>query len=80
MRAAMPALWAFDARPWLSDIRCPTLVLAGTADPVVPLPHARALHRSIAGAQLAVIEGGGHVPSAQGNAEARAAVAAFVRR
>lgn len=79
MRAAMPALWCFDARPWLRDVRCPTLVLSGTADPVVPLPHAQALHRSIAGAQLAVIEGGGHVPSAQGNAEAIAAVQAFLR-
>jgi pimeloyl-ACP methyl ester carboxylesterase len=80
MRAAMPALWCFDARPWLPDLRCPTLVLAGTADPVVPLPHAQSLHRSIPDAQLAVIEGGGHVPTAQGNAEARAAVQAFLRR
>jgi 3-oxoadipate enol-lactonase len=79
MKAAMPALWCFDARPWLGRLRCPTLVIAGAADPVVPLPHVQAVLQAIPGAQLSVIDGGGHVPSAQGNADARAAIAQFLR-
>jgi pimeloyl-ACP methyl ester carboxylesterase len=78
MRAAMPALWCFDARPWLGRLRTRTLVIAGTADPVVPLAHAQALQQGISGAQLAVIDGGGHVPTAGGDAQARAAVERFL--
>jgi pimeloyl-ACP methyl ester carboxylesterase len=62
MSLVMPSLLTFDARPWLGAIRVPTLVLAGSVDPVVPLAHARALHEAIPGASLAVINGAGHVP------------------
>jgi pimeloyl-ACP methyl ester carboxylesterase len=62
MRQVMPSLLAFDARPWLAAIDTPTLVLAGSADQVVPLAHLRALHEAIPGASLAVIDGAGHVP------------------
>jgi pimeloyl-ACP methyl ester carboxylesterase len=62
MRQVMPSLLAFDARPWLAGIDVPTLVLAGSADQVVPIARLRALHEAIPGASLAVIEGAGHVP------------------
>jgi pimeloyl-ACP methyl ester carboxylesterase len=62
MRQVIPSLLAFDARPWLAAIDVPTLVLAGSADEVVPLAHLRALHEAIRGASLAVIDGAGHVP------------------
>lgn len=62
MRQVMSSLLAFDARPWLAAIEVPALVLAGSADRVVPLAHLRALHEAIPGASLAVIDGAGHVP------------------
>lgn len=80
MRRAMPELWSFDARAWLSTLRVPTLVLAGDADPVVPLGHARAVHEAIAGSSFVTVEGAGHVPTAQQRPEVAAAVRDFVAR
>jgi pimeloyl-ACP methyl ester carboxylesterase len=79
MRQVMPALWAFDARPWLREIRLPTLVLCGTADPVVPVPHARALHEGIAESDFLALEGAGHVPVGEGRADVADAVQRFLR-
>jgi pimeloyl-ACP methyl ester carboxylesterase len=62
LRRLVPSILAFDARPWLGAIQAPALVLAGGADPVAPVAHQRALHQSIPGASLAVIDGAGHVP------------------
>jgi pimeloyl-ACP methyl ester carboxylesterase len=62
MRRVMSSLLAFDARSWLALIGVPALVLAGSADEIVPLAHLRALHEAIPGASLAVIDGAGHVP------------------
>jgi pimeloyl-ACP methyl ester carboxylesterase len=44
----------------LSSIAVPTLVVHGTADPMFPLEHARALVDAIPGAELLVLEGAGH--------------------
>ena len=44
----------------LSSIRVPTLVIHGTADPMFPLEHGRALADEIPGAELLVLEGAGH--------------------
>jgi pimeloyl-ACP methyl ester carboxylesterase len=63
LRRATPAMLAYDARPWLAEIRVPVLVLCGTSDPFVPFAHSRDLHSGIPGAELAAIEGAGHVPS-----------------
>jgi 3-oxoadipate enol-lactonase len=78
MRAAMPVLWTVDGRAWLRDLRTPTLVLCGTADPVVPLAHARALHEAIDGAELVMVEGGGHVPAAERRPEVARAIRRFL--
>lgn len=51
------ACLAHDSRPVLADIACPTLVLAGSEDPVVGLARSRELADCIAGAQLAVLPG-----------------------
>jgi pimeloyl-ACP methyl ester carboxylesterase len=48
----------FDARPWLSTIECPTFVLTGTWDPVVPIAAGRELARSIPNASLHTLPGG----------------------
>ena len=47
-------------RPRLGQIRAPTLVLHGSADPLFPLAHGEALAREIPGARLVVLDGMGH--------------------
>jgi pimeloyl-ACP methyl ester carboxylesterase len=44
----------------LSSIAVPTLVIHGTADPMFPLVHGRALAEEIPGARLLTLEGAGH--------------------
>jgi pimeloyl-ACP methyl ester carboxylesterase len=44
----------------LSSISAPTLVIHGTADPMFPLEHGRALADEIPGAKLVPLEGAGH--------------------
>jgi pimeloyl-ACP methyl ester carboxylesterase len=44
----------------LSSISAPTLVIHGTADPMFPLEHGRALAQEIPGAKLLPLEGAGH--------------------
>ena len=60
MVCAWKASMAFDSRPRLGEIRCPTLIVAGSRDRAVPLHHARMLHRGVAGSRLALVEGAGH--------------------
>jgi pimeloyl-ACP methyl ester carboxylesterase len=44
----------------ISSIAVPTLVIHGTADPMFPLAHGRALAEEIPGAKLLTLEGAGH--------------------
>ena len=47
-------------RERLDGIRCPTLVLHGARDPLVPVFHAEMIHRGIAGSQLHIFPEGKH--------------------
>lgn len=78
MRSAMPVLWTVDTRPWLGQIRTPTLVISGTSDPVVPVSHARALHQAIPGSEFLLVEGGGHAPVTEKRPEVARAVQRFL--
>ena len=49
-----------DRAERLSGLSVPTLVIHGTADPAVPLPHGEATARAIPGARLLTVEGMGH--------------------
>ncbi len=60
MLSAWRETMAFDSRRRLGEIRCPTLVIAGSKDDAVPMHHAKMLQEGIAGARLVVIEGGDH--------------------
>jgi pimeloyl-ACP methyl ester carboxylesterase len=44
----------------LASVRVPTLVLHGSADPIIPVAHAHQTAEAIPGAELVVIEGLGH--------------------
>jgi pimeloyl-ACP methyl ester carboxylesterase len=48
----------FDARPWLATLECPTFVLTGTWDRVVPASAGRELASRIPNAMLHSIRGG----------------------
>jgi 3-oxoadipate enol-lactonase len=60
----MLALWreamAFDSRSRLTEIRCPTLIVAGSNDTAVPIHHAKMLHDGILGSRLVIIDGADH--------------------
>lgn len=77
MKAAMPQLLRFDARGFAASLRTPALVLHGTADPVVPLVHARAVADSIPGAMFVALDGAGHVPTASRHEGVASAFATF---
>ncbi len=60
MTAAWRAVMVFDSRQCLAEIKCPTLIIAGSNDEAVPIHHAKMLHGRIAGSQLAVIDSADH--------------------
>ena len=49
-----------NRKPRLADVKAPTLVIHGAADPLVPLEGGRDTAAAIPGAELLVIEGMGH--------------------
>lgn len=79
MQVAMPLLWTVDFRTSLREIRTPTLVIGGSSDSIVPLPHVRSLHEAIAGSRFLIVEGAGHVPTTARRSEVTGAVRTFLR-
>lgn len=51
----------FDVRTQLAHITAPTLVISGTHDKMTPLKYGQFLAENIPNAQLAVIDGAGHM-------------------
>jgi valacyclovir hydrolase len=47
-------------REQLTEVRCPTIVLHGARDPLVPAFHAQAIHAGIAGSRLHIYPEGRH--------------------
>jgi pimeloyl-ACP methyl ester carboxylesterase len=70
---------AFDAIDRLGEIRVPTLVIGGTADQLTPPKYAAFLAERIPGAQLALIEGAGHMVMLERETETARAVEKFLR-
>lgn len=52
-----------DSSRDLAGIRCRTLVIAGAEDQLTPPSVARTMAEAIPGAELAIIEGAGHLPT-----------------
>lgn len=59
----MACLEGHDFRDRLPDIRIPTLVLHGSDDRISPLANAELIAATLPGAELAVADGAGHVPT-----------------
>jgi 3-oxoadipate enol-lactonase len=77
-RAAYLAQQRFDGRDQLGRIAAPALVVAGSEDRLVSLDDAGALARGIAGGELAVLAGAGHLINVEQPDAFRAAVVNFV--
>ena len=60
MLTAWKEAMAFDSRPRLAQIECPTLIIAAERDEAVPMHHAAMLHEGIAGSRLVVVDGANH--------------------
>jgi pimeloyl-ACP methyl ester carboxylesterase len=79
-RRQWEAIEAWDAWDRLPEIGVPTLVLHGTADRLVSVENARRMAEAIPGAELALLEGAGHVYHSEQPEPADAAVLAFLER
>lgn len=64
----------------LAGLHLPTLVLHGEVDPILPVEHSRRFAAAIAGAELVVYPGIGHLPQREIPARSAADVAAFVAK
>ncbi len=60
-RRQWEAIAAFDSSARLGRIQAPTMVITGSADPIVPAANADLLHQGIPGSKVHVIEGAGHL-------------------
>jgi 3-oxoadipate enol-lactonase len=79
-RRQWEAMQGFDSFDRLPSLRVPTLVIHGTEDQLIPVESARRLVARIPDAELALLEGAGHVYHSERAAEADEAVLDFVRR
>ena len=75
-RAKCEVALSFDARPWLETITCPTLVLTGTFDPLVPIRAGAELARLMPHACLHRLRGG-HLAHVARSAEAGQLIAGW---
>lgn len=68
----LSAISGWSSRPWLRQLDLPTLVLAGSRDPLVPRRNSKILTRGIRGSRLNVFDGGHLFPLEQPEDTARA--------
>jgi 3-oxoadipate enol-lactonase len=74
------AVVGFNAHERLKQVRCPTLILTGTEDRIIPPENSRILAEEIEGSELVEFEGAGHGFLAERAAETNAAVLGFIAR
>ncbi len=58
-----------DSTPLLATITCPTLVISGEEDIIIPPAEAEAMHRAIAGSSLAILPRTGHLSNLESPTE-----------
>ena len=74
------AVAGFETYDRLPQIRVPTLILAGTADQLIPVENSRLLASRISGAELVLFEGAGHGYLWEAEEEANHVVHGFLKR
>lgn len=74
------AIMGFDTADRLGQIRCPTLVLAGQEDILLPVRWSEELVRGIPGAELVVLEKTGHSLEIESAEAVAAAMMTFLAR
>lgn len=67
-----------DYTPLLREIIVPTLIMVGSDDEFTPIRDAEVMHRGIAGSQLAILEGVGHMPNMERPGEFNAVLKQFL--
>lgn len=72
------AMSGWTSLPWLWLLRQPTLILAGTDDPLVPVVNARLLHSMIPNSRLELLDDG-HLFLVTKPRESAARIEAFLR-
>jgi pimeloyl-ACP methyl ester carboxylesterase len=80
LAARLETVLAFDALPWLGEVRTSVLIVCGAEDDVVPLDHCEALRAALPDAELVVFERSAHAPMVTEAAAFRAAVERFLAR
>ncbi len=75
VESGTPRMAAFAAA-----IRCPTLVLHGTEDRIIPLANGEAIHAAIAGSSLVALEGCGHAPHLRDPVKVNTLIHEFIGR
>lgn len=68
----------FDRRGDVGRITTPTLILCGEADRMTPVKYSQFLHEQIAGSQLVVVPGAGHMVMLEQPAAVAGVVAGFL--
>jgi pimeloyl-ACP methyl ester carboxylesterase len=63
----------------LGKVRVPTLIIWGRDDVLIPLATGEQFHKQIAGSQMIVIDGTGHIPMLDKAAEFNGAVINFLK-
>jgi valacyclovir hydrolase len=64
----------------LDRVRCPTLIMHGDEDDVVPVAHAYELNRLISGSELRIFHGAGHTLHRERHHELIEMITSFLRR
>lgn len=70
---------AHNLRHRVSEITCPTLIVVGDEDILVPSRYSHILHREIPGSELVTIKNSGHVPTIEQPAEFNRTVLDFLK-
>jgi pimeloyl-ACP methyl ester carboxylesterase len=74
----MKAVQGHDTRDRLAQIKCPTLVITGREDALIPWENSRLLAESIPGAKLVILEPAGHCFWLEQPEHSRDAIAGFL--
>jgi pimeloyl-ACP methyl ester carboxylesterase len=67
-----------DNRPFLAQIRCPTVIVVGAEDAVTPVKVAEEIHAAIAGSRLEVVPDCGHLSTLERPEAVNAALARWL--